>query len=118
MPLTSVTRHIPMRRELKAISASISTIFSLLCHKAYPDEKGTERHKTGSGYNWEISVTRHIPMRRELKEARRRSGKSQKSKSHKAYPDEKGTESLHGWQDDSSTFNGHKAYPDEKGTER
>jgi hypothetical protein len=40
--LLAVTRHIPMRRELKGYSSKIGRCASQ-GHKAYPDEKGTER---------------------------------------------------------------------------
>jgi len=62
----AVTRHIPMKRELKGLSA-----LSIWLKK--PD------------------VTRHIPMKRELKaDDENRLGRLVAS--HKAYPDEKGTE--------------------------
>ncbi len=41
--MTSVTRHIPMRRELKEDVAHNQEVVRVGRHKAYPDEKGTER---------------------------------------------------------------------------
>ncbi len=50
-----VTRHIPMRRELKDLRLdTITGEFS--GHKAYPDEKGTEsRYVGGGGYTLTLS---------------------------------------------------------------
>ncbi len=54
-----------MRRELKVVR--INHIRSWPPgHKAYPDEKGTERWMNGL-LRKPKDVTRHIPMRRELK---------------------------------------------------
>ncbi len=41
----NVTRHIPMRRELKVVRVESYHEFHIFCHKAYPDEKGTESGK-------------------------------------------------------------------------
>ncbi len=106
-----------MRRELKVIFFSAaSTIFGV-SHKAYPDEKGTERQRWSqarmllsevtrhipmrrelkaffiSTYTAYSKVTRHIPMRRELKDVEYAIGPGWNTVGHKAYPDEKGTES-------------------------
>ena len=70
LALIFVTRHIPMKRELKVV----------LCVLIDP------------GY----LVTRHIPMKRELKESRL-ALPGLTVPSHKAYPDEKGTESEMLW---------------------
>ncbi len=40
----SVAKHIPMRRELKADSATTFHVVSTQGRKAHPDEKGTERY--------------------------------------------------------------------------
>ncbi len=44
-----VTRHIPMRRELKVRGVSIRQGSSSEGHKAYPDEKGTESYRHARG---------------------------------------------------------------------
>ena len=41
--MSRVTRHIPMKRELKVRCISINHNLRDDSHKAYPDEKGTER---------------------------------------------------------------------------
>ena len=71
---------------------TLETLFVPVCHKANPDEKGTE----SSG-----AVVYHFCPT-----------------GHKANPDEKGTERDIDRPDDSACRNGHKANPDEKGTER
>ncbi len=56
-----------MRRELKGIIDAV-VVTSGTCHKAYPDEKGTERLIAAGWLDRSVAVTRHIPMRRELKD--------------------------------------------------
>ena len=43
--LIDVTRHIPMKRELKGTVSVRCRWRCAACHKAYPDEKGTERKR-------------------------------------------------------------------------
>ncbi len=80
-----------MRRELKELGLGSNVVGTDCGHKAYPDEKGTER------------ILISMPM--------------SLSRSHKAYPDEKGTERVRHTKIPQLTIQGHKAYPDEKGTE-
>ncbi len=54
----------------KGTERSLPILISALqgaCHKAYPDEKGTERQFHQEKEEYHKQVTRHIPMRRELK---------------------------------------------------
>ena len=46
--LILVTRHIPMKRELKVFFAP-HLPHNIIRHKAYPDEKGTESEYPGRG---------------------------------------------------------------------
>ncbi len=62
-----------MRRELKEAGTERRSNRIVLCclgsgHKAYPDEKGTERYNLTNFVFHVLFVTRHIPMRRELKD--------------------------------------------------
>ena len=70
----SVTKPIPMKRELKEIGEKRFEGKKKRCHKANPDEKGTE--------------SLSFDPRRCLLQHR-----------HKANPDEKGTESLADWRE-------------------
>jgi len=91
--LLPITRPIPTKRELKAISTN-SDIQTPANHKANPDEKGTERRLSAPQEPLWVSH-------------------------HKANPDEKGTERVKvGASHVTVGGVNHKANPDEKGTER
>jgi len=81
-----------MKRELKVLHQEDFPVSIFISHKAYPDEKGTERALE--------FIALHGPDHR-----------------HKAYPDEKGTERSSISIPSSIGSASHKAYPDEKGTE-
>jgi len=87
-----VTRHIPMKRELKVVDHEID-LLGQRSHKAYPDEKGTESQTKKGQSRFCLVVTRHIPMKRELKVFTLILFSLFSVCCHKAYPDEKGTES-------------------------
>ena len=61
-----VTKPIPMKRELKDLSRMEDTSCTF-CHKANPDEKGTERSSSVRIAFRAPAVTKPIPMKRELK---------------------------------------------------
>ncbi len=62
-----VAKHIPMRRELKAVICKKLQRSDGNGRKAHPDEKGTESSELTRHYSHMIPVAKHIPMRRELK---------------------------------------------------
>ena len=107
-----------MKRELKDFSDAHSKSSKSLSHKAYPDEKGTERIQVILDHRIGTLVTRHIPMKRELKDLLELfpfQGLRILVTRHIPMKRELKV-------DDVVRFNGtdfsHKAYPDEKGTER
>ncbi len=59
-PGPDVTRHIPMRRELKEIFSHLNSLQEAR-HKAYPDEKGTESSQSlpsCAGPAWSQGISR------------------------------------------------------------
>jgi len=80
-----------MKRELKGDYSILFLQKRFFCHKAYPDEKGTERVRPLRWFGRPSYVTRHIPMKRELKALSLPLFFHMRER-HKAYPDEKGTE--------------------------
>ena len=104
IPRLKVTKPIPMKRELKEHIA-LAPKMSNICHKANPDEKGTEslmeEHIDGIEG---VRVTKPIPMKRELK-ARSLGYDLTALRRHKANPDEKGTErEIAGFPDELQEF--------------
>ncbi len=63
-----VAKHIPMRRELKAMLAPSLFSQATLVAKHIPMRRELKVDDNNKALTWTLNVAKHIPMRRELKE--------------------------------------------------